>query len=94
MQPGAYGRITLYADPRQTTEKYAYYQKPASGTGPEIVQVVLTISEQAATSIMSSGALVRGRCQGTFYMYVNVYGAAYFDAQHQELAYTATVYTV
>ena len=93
MQPGGYGRITLYADPQQTTEKYAYYQKPTSGTGPDIVQVVLTISVQATTKIMSSGALVRGRRQGVFYMYVSVYAEAYFDAQRQELVYTASVIT-
>jgi hypothetical protein len=94
MQPGAYGRITLYADPKHTTEKYEYYQRSASGTGPEIVQVVLTISEQAATRIMSSGALVQGRRHGKFYMYVKMYDAAYFDERHEELAYTASVYTV
>ena len=27
-------------------------------------------------------------------MYVNMYDAVYFDPQHEELAYTATVYTV
>ena len=94
MQPGAYGRITLYLDPKLIAEKYAYYQKPASGTGPEIVQVVLCISEQAAGRIMSSGALVQGDRHGTFYMYVNMYDAVYFDQQHEELAYTATVHTV
>jgi hypothetical protein len=94
MQPGAFGRITLYADPHHITEKYAYCQKPTSGTGPEIVQVVLFISEQAAARIMSSGVLVQGRSHGTFYMHVNMYDAVYFDQQQQELAYTSTVYTV
>ena len=94
MQPGGYGRITLHADPQQTTAKYACYQKPTSGTGPDIVQVVLAIPVQAAARIMSSGALVRGHRPGVFYMYVNVYGAAYFDEQHEDLAYTASVYTV
>ena len=94
MQPGAYGRITLYADPTQTTAKYAHYQKLSSGAGPEIVQVVLTMSEQAAARIMSAGALVKARCHGTFYMYVNMHEFAYFDQQHVELAYTVTVYTV
>ena len=94
MQPGGYGRITLHADPTKTSDKYAYYQRPTSGTGPEIVQVVLDISEQAAARIMSSGALVKGGRPGVFYMYVNVYGAAYFDEQLRDLAYTASVITV
>ena len=94
MQPGGYGRITLHSDPQQTTAKYAYYQKPTSGTGPDIVQVILAIDETAAARIMSSGALVKGKRSGVFYMYVNVYGAAYFDEQHKDLAHTASVYTV
>ena len=92
--PGAYGRITLYADQIQTTAKYEHYQNSFSGAGPEIVQVVFTMTEQAAARIMSAGALVKARCHGTFYMYLNMYEAAYFDQQHMELAYTVTVYTV
>ena len=57
MQPKSYGGITLYADLKQTTYKYPYYQKPATlgvfGSAPEIDQVVLTISEQAASRIIS-----------------------------------------
>ncbi len=88
------GRITLYSDPQHITEQYAYYQRSASDPGPEIVQVVLFISDQAAARIMSSGVLVPGPSHGTFYMHVNVYDAVYFDQQQQELAYTSTVYTV
>ena len=97
MQPGGYGRITLHTDPTKTSDKYAYYQRSVIGAGPaapEIVQVVLDISEQAASRIMSSGALVKGHRAGVFYMYVSVYGEAYFDAQRQELVYTASVITV
>ena len=94
MQPGAYGRVTLYSDPQHIAEKYAYYQKRFSGTGPAIVHVVVTIPEEATTRILSSGALVRGRIPGKFYMCVNLYDVVYFDQQQQHLAYTATVYTV
>ena len=97
MQPGGYGRITLHTDPTKTSDKYAYYQKSTIGAGPaapEIVQVVLDICEHAALRIMSSGALVKGARPGVYYMYVSVYGEAYFDAQRQELVYTASVITV
>ncbi len=92
MQPGAFGRITLYTDPQHITEKYAYYQRSASDPGPEIVQVVLFISEQAAARIIQSGALVRGPGRGKFYFYLNVYDVVYLDEQHRELAYTSTVH--
>ena len=92
MQPGAFGRITLYEDPLHFAEKYAYYQTSFSGTGPEIVQVALFISELAAARIIHSGALVRGPGRGKFYMYLNVYDVVYLDEQHRELAYTSTVH--
>ena len=97
MQPGGYGRITLHADPAKASDKHAYYQTSVIGAGPaapETVRVVLDISMQAASRIMSEGALVKGHRAGVFYMYVNVYGEAYFDAQRQELVYTASVITV
>jgi hypothetical protein len=91
MQPGAYGRITLHEEPTQTASKYDYYQRSFTGLGPAIVQVVLTISAHAIAMIMSTGALVKGKKAGTWYWYVNIYGVAHTD--HDELAYTATVYT-
>ena len=93
MQPGAFGRITLYTNPQHIKDKYAYYQRSASDPGPDTVQIVLSIPYQAATRILSSRVLVEGSSHGTFYMNVNVYDAVYFDEQHQELAYTSTVHT-
>jgi len=93
MQPGANGRITLSSDPKQYAGKYAYDQKAISFAGPEIEQVVLTMSEQAATKILASGALVRGEVAGKFYMYVKIDAVCYFDQARAELAYTTAIYT-
>jgi len=92
MQPGSYGRITLFTDPKGYEGKYALYQTATSGEGPETEQVVLTMSEQATIRILGSGALVKGNV-GKFYMYVKMYAFCYFDEAQEELAYSAARYT-
>ena len=60
MQPGSVGRITLSTDPKGYPQKYKYYQDRFTGQGPEIEYLVLTMSEQAANKILTSGALWSG----------------------------------